>query len=301
MKKALAIIFAVLFVAACTTKKPLPENPNQKIKELSKAEKYDDALNLIDRVINEKENIDAKEKYSLLRTKFGILSHQKKYDKALPVAMEIEKTSERKSPYRCLSVAECYLQLNKTKESIEWINKAIDLGFKSLSYFEEEPYSKIKQLDVYSDLVQKIKDNIGIGKTPKDFTVETISGKKVTLSKLKGKVVMIDFWATWCPPCRKEIPNLVKLYNANNKKGFEIIGISLDFKDKLQQVKDFMKEKGMKWEVSYSGKGWNTEISKLYGVNSIPSVWLVDKKGVLRYFDIHGEELEAKILELIKE
>lgn len=114
-------------------------------------------------------------------------------------------------------------------------------------------------------------------KKPLDISFKDIEGKQVSLAEMKGKVVLIDFWATWCGPCVAEIPNVVAVYNKFKDKGFEIIGISLD-QDKDALTK-FVKEKNMPWPQYFDGKGWQNEISQRYGIESIPAMWLVDKDG----------------------
>ena len=90
-------------------------------------------------------------------------------------------------------------------------------------------------------------------------------------------MVLIDFWATWCPPCRAEVPHVVEAYKKLHDKGFEIIGISLD-KNKEALIA-FTKENGMTWPQYFDGKGWGNEISSKNGIESIPAMWLIDKQG----------------------
>ncbi len=134
-----------------------------------------------------------------------------------------------------------------------------------------------------------------IGETPVLKFIDTQS-KSVDLAALKGKVVLIDFWATWCGPCVAEVPNVVKTYNALHSKGFEIIGISLD-SDKAALTK-FAKDKGMTWSQYFDGKGWNNAMATKFGIHSIPAMWLVDKKGKLASTDARGE-LEAEVIKLL--
>jgi thiol-disulfide isomerase/thioredoxin len=108
--------------------------------------------------------------------------------------------------------------------------------------------------------------------------------------------VLIDFWATWCGPCVAELPNVIKAYKELHPKGFEIVGISLD-SDKAE-LQAFVKDKGMEWPQYFDGKGWQNEISTKYGINSIPAMWLLNKKGMVVSTNARGglEEQVAKLL-----
>jgi thiol-disulfide isomerase/thioredoxin len=116
-----------------------------------------------------------------------------------------------------------------------------------------------------------------VGKVITAFTATTMDGKAINFpSDYKGKVVMLDFWATWCGPCMLEVPNLVKTYNDFHGKGIEILGISLDQPNSADKVTKVTGEKGMTWPQVYDGKFWEARIAQLYGINSIPSAFLVD-------------------------
>lgn len=131
---------------------------------------------------------------------------------------------------------------------------------------------------------------------PVPLKFNAIKGGKVDLSTMKGKVVLIDFWATWCPPCREEIPNVVAAYKKLHDKGFEIIGISLD-QDRGALTK-YIKENDMTWPQYFDGKGWENEISTRFGIHGIPAMWLVDKEGNLASTDVRGN-LEAEVEKLL--
>ena len=114
---------------------------------------------------------------------------------------------------------------------------------------------------------------------PLDLKYTSVDGQAIDISQFKGKVVLVDFWATWCPPCREEVPNVVAAYNKYHDQGFEIVGVSLD-QDK-DALLAFTKENGMVWPQYFDGKGWDNEISKGFGIDSIPAMWLVGKDGKL--------------------
>jgi peroxiredoxin len=151
----------------------------------------------------------------------------------------------------------------------------------------------------FKSLMIKMDGRIGLNAPAKAFALKDIKNKNVSLSILKGKVVLLDFWATWCPPCREEIPNLKAYYAEFKNQGFEIVGISLD-KDR-EALDKYLAEQGINWLITFSGLEWKDETATLYGVNSIPSTWLIDRQGVLRHFDLRGESLKAAIVALLGE
>jgi len=112
---------------------------------------------------------------------------------------------------------------------------------------------------------------------PVDIKFTAIDGRAVDLASLHGKVVLIDFWATWCPPCRAEVPHVVETYKKLHDKGFEVIGISLD--QNKEALVEFTKKNSMTWPQYFDGKGWENSISKKNGIDSIPAMWLIDKQG----------------------
>ena len=114
---------------------------------------------------------------------------------------------------------------------------------------------------------------------PFELKYTAVDGTPVDLAKWHGKVVLVDFWATWCPPCREEVPNVVAAYQKYHDKGFEVMGVSLD-EDK-QALLDFTSQNGMAWPQYFDGKGWDNSIASANGVRSIPAMWLFGKDGRL--------------------
>ncbi|MFQ5510908.1 MAG: redoxin domain-containing protein [Candidatus Krumholzibacteriia bacterium] len=140
---------------------------------------------------------------------------------------------------------------------------------------------------------------LAIGGDPIPFDVKGIDGKELSLEKYRGKVVLIDFWATWCGPCRVEMPNVVNLHKKYREKGFEIIGVSLD---RDRSVFDsYIKSNDMVWPQYFDGAGWNNRVAAKYKVRSIPATYLIDRRGKIRYRSLRGKELEEAVAELVKE
>ena len=149
------------------------------------------------------------------------------------------------------------------------------------------------------EMIVKMKAT-AVGQKFTDFTMQDPEGKEVKLSDYvgKGKVVLIDFWASWCGPCRREMPNLVEAYKQYKGKNFEIVGVSLD-RD-LEAWKKGIADLNITWPQMSDLKYWDCEGAKLYAVSSIPHTLLVDAEGTIVARGLHGEELQQKIAELLK-
>lgn len=133
---------------------------------------------------------------------------------------------------------------------------------------------------------------------PFEMEFTALDGRAVNLKELRGKVVVIDFWATWCTPCVEALPELKAVYDKWHKAGLEVIGVSLD--SDAAQLQQFVKEHRLPWPIFFDGKGWNNLFANRYGVQSIPMVWLIDKGGVLRSVNARGG-LQAQVEGLLKE
>ena len=138
-----------------------------------------------------------------------------------------------------------------------------------------------------------------IGEVAPAFEGPTPTGELVSLASLKGKVTIIDFWASWCRPCRIENPNLVRLYKRMHDKGLEIVGVSLD-KNQSSWARA-IEDDGLSWNHVSNLKYWQDPIALLYGVRSIPAAFVLNKEGVIVAKNLRGAQLEAKIEELLSE
>lgn len=154
------------------------------------------------------------------------------------------------------------------------------------------PFAGAIQQSIQSGIIGKI------GSVLPDFTQNDVSGKAVKLSSFRGKYVLVDFWASWCGPCRGENPNVVKVYNAYKNKNFTVLGVSLD-QDKSKWV-EAIKKDNLTWTHVSDLKYWNNEVAVKFGIQSIPANFLLDPNGVVIAKDVRGEELERIVASKLK-
>lgn len=166
-------------------------------------------------------------------------------------------------------------------------------------------YSKLDKSVVDSKSGKNIKKmldsmtSVNIGSVAPDFSAPSPDGKMISLKESMGKVTLIDFWASWCGPCRQENPNVVALYNEFHDKGLNIIGVSLDKEGDAQKWKDAIAKDGLTWNHISNLKHWKEPIAEQYNVKSIPATFLLDASGKIVAKDLRGEELKAKVKELL--
>jgi|GEM_PF-1269539 len=213
----------------------------------------------------------------------------------------IEENEKSKSNYPHQYLGYTLIELGRKEEAVKWLSKA--LAMKSIPECEVKFKKLVVELNLSKTAEQLVREErMKNAKPAKDFTLADLNGNKVQLSQLKGKVVMIDFWGTWCGPCVGELPHLVKLYE-KYKNNPNVIFYGIDIDEQPPVIKKFMEEKGYSFNVLI-GSGSN--VQKDYNVTAVPTKFLIDKQGKIQ-FSHQGyspksdvvEELSKEIDELL--
>jgi peroxiredoxin len=257
--------------------------------------KYEEVLNVLTEAIKKyPKSLD------LIQYKLEILNLLERPKEAIETAIELDYLDGMKSANKALDIAKYYLSINEIENTLKWISTSVDRGFQNYFVFDKyDIYKALRGDKRLNALIDRMKENVGLGKPIQLFTRKDLAGETISPEKYLGNVLLIDFWATWCAPCLAEIPNLKKHYTEFHGKGFEIIGISLDQdKEKLDR---YLLENKIEWPIVFGGKGWQDETKEMFGVKNVPASWLIDKKGIVRYFCLKGVDLRNAIIELMNE
>lgn len=176
-----------------------------------------------------------------------------------------------------------------------------ELKLSKLGLSIDAVFAKRKQAALDASAKKKALDELTpLGSKAKDFTQNDLNGKPVSLSSFKGKYVLVDFWASWCAPCRAENPTVVKAFNTYKDKGFAILGVSLDAQNTKQAWIDAIAKDGLVWTQVSDLKSFNNEAAVLYGVKAIPQNFLIDPNGVIVAKNLRGNALEEKLAIIFK-
>lgn len=262
---------------------------------------------------------DAKRGGTSLNKDFQTLSDVVMPFKQKEVEMEKEFTAAKnaKDEAKMKELQEQYQLMDKEKKvaeknfamthldsqiSLEWMEQTIDIANNKTE--AQAMFSKLSERLRNSDLgkryAMKIQgtQTVEVGSIAPGFTAKTPTGEQVSLKSYRGKYVLVDFWASWCGPCRHENPNVVKAYTKYKSDKFDILGVSLD-QDKTAWENAIAKD-GLGWNQVSDLMGWQSTLAMTYAVRSIPANFLIDPQGKIIARDLRGDDLEKKLDEVLK-
>jgi len=320
------LVFALQFPIAVSAQEPKSSSADNRDgfqqaldngNQLLRQGRIDDALNEFRRAAKLKDDKCA-ECFQRIGQIYLQLQRLKESAAALRQAAELKPPNEAEM-YNILGVV-LYLQNEKQafEDAVIALQKSIELskgkvvkayynlGFALIkSGKEQEGVAVLKQFlerdsgATEASQARAVIANVNMvdAKVAPTFVVKSHTGEDLALEKFKGKVVLLDFWASWCVPCRVDMPEVRKIWKQYGGDRFAIIGINLDSNRALFEA--YMKEEGITWVQYYDGLGWGNKISRLYGVYAIPHTVLIDQDGVIKAIGLRGDGLAARIGELM--
>lgn len=249
--------------------------------------------------------------YQAYKTEGGALNKEMRalYEKSKEEGMTEEQKAELEKQYEELDAKLSDLTFKTIDANITnpvgihlWPGNSYSMELSQLQALAAKVPAEYQSNERIAKLLERIEilAKTAVGQKFTDFSMPDPEGNMVKLSDIiaKNKFTLIDFWASWCGPCRREMPNVVAAYKEYNKKGFGIVGVSLD--NDAEKWKAAIKEMNMTWNHMSDVKGWQCEGAALYGVNSIPATVLVAQDGTIVERNLRGEAIKEKLAELLK-
>jgi thiol-disulfide isomerase/thioredoxin len=253
----------------------------KKYKVLLAQEEYEGALETFESIID-----IAGEHPNIVIDKVRLQKKLERYEEALQTAERMYNLFPAESPYICLEACRITNSLGRTEEAIAWLERSVDQGFNDFEFLLREEFAPLHEGETFQRLTERMKRDAGIGLPVTPFTTTLMNGGTFDLAETRGKVVLIDFWATWCVPCVAEHPNLTRMYDGYKDDGFEIVSVSADGEE--DAVRRFEEEHPMPWVHGFSGMGRKDAVVQLYGIDSFPTYILVDRDGIVQYAGTTG-------------
>lgn len=237
-----------------------------------------------------------------LQQKFGLVEREllelKKTDSAAYEKRWMEEVEKFRTESRLEIIQFIKNHPKNIASAYELMNIAAGIPPDDFQLLYDGFHKSIKKTEIGKKAAAKIeaRGNTKIGIAARDFTQKNEKGEDINLASFRGKYVLIDFWASWCIPCRKENPTVVKTYNKYKDRGFEILGVSLDQKD--VKWKEAIQKDQLTWIQVSDLKGWGNSVAVQYDVGSIPATFLIDPNGIIIAKNLRGEELEKKLADI---
>jgi thiol-disulfide isomerase/thioredoxin len=251
----------------------------------------------VDNVLSKSKNADLLTEASFAKANLALLKNSRNPEAAMPAIDDFIQRSPKDQRGATL--------LHKVASHMVSIDRQTKILARLADAYPDSPYAgEIKEIRAAAAANSGSPDS-AVGKPFELEFVDAISGNKVSMRSLKGKVVVIDFWATWCGPCVAELPKMKALYAEYKAKGVEFIGVSLDQPQSeggYDKLVEFVGQNGITWPQYYQGNAWKSEFSKAWGINSIPAVFFIDADGKLVTTKARGklEQLIPEYLEKAK-